>query len=237
MASNRTLHTQQKLNISAENKDALFAILGGIDIRVPPRNKGRTTEHCEKFVICRLLATFGFCNLLSFPLSLEKREKPDFLMTTGGIKIGVEVTEAIDENLAKAARYISTENGLIDQSQFPWEGEKRSYKEIAQVIDQPRLAGPGWLGKGMESEFARMIRDVTQKKANKLVHHYNRFDQDWLVIYDNQSSAGLEFEEGANKVQQGINSEFHKVIIVNDDDLVVFSNGSHKRYPVHDLWK
>ena len=59
-------------DIKANNQAALFSILRAIDIRVPTRKQGRTTEHCERWSICRLFATLAKNDLIEYPVELVK---------------------------------------------------------------------------------------------------------------------------------------------------------------------
>ena len=88
--------------IRANMNEELLAVLRSIDISVPPKNAGRMTEHCETWSICRLLATLAKHNRIKFPIQLTKRERPDFLLKSADRYIGIEVTEAINEEYAKA---------------------------------------------------------------------------------------------------------------------------------------
>jgi hypothetical protein len=56
--------------ISAKNDQDLLTQLASNDISVPPIDAGRTTEHCERWSICCLLATLAKRNLLEYPLSI-----------------------------------------------------------------------------------------------------------------------------------------------------------------------
>ena len=75
-------------DIKANNQAELLSILANTDIGVPPRADGRETEHCERWSICQLLATLATHNRLNFPMELVKRERPDFLLKSGGQKSG-----------------------------------------------------------------------------------------------------------------------------------------------------
>lgn len=59
----------------------------------------------------RLLRTLGF-GPVDFPMTLIKRERPDFLLTINGCEIGVGHTEggkALDEQLAKIGKSMYAE--------------------------------------------------------------------------------------------------------------------------------
>ncbi|WP_151703950.1 hypothetical protein [Nitrincola alkalilacustris] len=73
-----------------------------VNVDVPERSKGRTQEHVEIYSVVRLLGSLSF-KLDDFPLAIDKREGPDFLLTLAAFRIGIEHTEAIPENAAKEA--------------------------------------------------------------------------------------------------------------------------------------
>lgn len=83
------------LNINANSVRDLIDMLRNIDISVPLRTKGQTTEQCERWSICRFLSTYAETNLLEFPLEVVKRERPDFLLSLPSRQVGLEITEAI----------------------------------------------------------------------------------------------------------------------------------------------
>ena len=65
--------------ITPLNAEDLFDILRGIDICVPLRSEGRRQEHCERWSICRWLATMaknGNLNYKSITI-LESYTKPE----------------------------------------------------------------------------------------------------------------------------------------------------------------
>ena len=92
----------QVLIILAQNEEGLLRQLALMDISVPPIEQGRTTQHCEKWSICRLLATLIKYHALEFPIKVTKGERPDFCLHTGQKQIGIEFTEAIQPDYARA---------------------------------------------------------------------------------------------------------------------------------------
>jgi hypothetical protein len=85
-------------SISAGTLEDLLRQLKAIYISVPPIEKGRSTEDCEQWSICRLLATIAKSKELSFPIKLEKRERPDFLLQAGQKRrVSEKMTQTADQ--------------------------------------------------------------------------------------------------------------------------------------------
>jgi hypothetical protein len=100
-------------DIKARSGSELISILESINIKVPLRTEGRSTEDCERWSICRLLATLAKNNLLKYPVEVHHRNKPDFRIRIGQDIIGVEVTEAIPQDLARADALMEREFLII----------------------------------------------------------------------------------------------------------------------------
>ena len=92
-------------SLTAASVDQLLASLEQIDISVPLRTEGRTTGHCEASSICRFLSTYSDTELLTYPLELTHRDRPDFLIKHSAGEVGIEVTEVVPENRAAVDAY------------------------------------------------------------------------------------------------------------------------------------
>ena len=121
--------------INASGKIELDNELKSIDISVPPRGEGRTTDHCERWSICRFLSTLNQEGKIDFPIDVQKQERPDFYIHSGGRELGVEHTEAIPSDYAKAMAIAEREkpDAIIDMSLFKI-GETKSLDEIRGII-------------------------------------------------------------------------------------------------------
>lgn len=83
-------------SISAKSHHELQALLAGVDISVPHRGDKedkRTTTHVERWSICKFLATYSHTRLVRYPLLVEKRERPDYRMSSRDLVVGIEITE------------------------------------------------------------------------------------------------------------------------------------------------
>jgi len=118
------------LNIDAESVSDLVSRLCAIDITVSLRTEGRTTEQCERWLICRLLSTFAETDSLAYPLKTEKPERPDFLLSLPSRQVGIEITEAVppDWAWANASEKLSYENMVFLQRFKPGKPQGQGIK-------------------------------------------------------------------------------------------------------------
>jgi len=133
----------------------LLRQLRAIELSVPRRTDGRTSQHTETWTACHLLATLAKAGQLTYPVSVAHRDRPDFLLEAGSIKIGVEVTEAISEQYASATALAERE-GLSDSvapGHFGWGAPKRSAAELRELLRAERLVSDGWAADRPEQEW------------------------------------------------------------------------------------
>jgi len=178
-----------KFNIpKASNKKELNQILSGTSVKVPGRNEGRQTNHTEKWSICYLLSTLSSENRLTFPLSLEHKDKPDFSLSMNDMIIGIEVTESIPTDYAKCCAMAERINpkAEVDMSLFKWGQKQKTTAELREIINQTELTGDGWDGDRPEIEWANFINYAILIKLAKLKKTgYRNLSKYWLSIYDN----------------------------------------------------
>ena len=231
------------LSISAQKEDDLLRQLALIDISVPPIDQGRTTEHCEKWSICRILATLIKYQALEFPIKVTKRERPDFCLHTGQKKIGIEFTEAIQPDYARARVLpeANSDEAIIDPSLFKWGAPKKSLAELRSIASETKLTGPAWDGNEMEGEWSFAISGITQGKTSKLNSEgFEKFHKNWLLIYDNLDSGNIdlscsylvkEFEEYWSE------NSFDKIFVETGNCVIVLQDGKFSKLKLNDIWK
>jgi hypothetical protein len=231
-------------DIKANNSEELLTILRNIDIRVPPRNEGRTTEHRQAWSICRLLPTLAKHNKIGFPMQLTKRERPDFLLKTGDCQVGVEVTEAVNPEYAKAVTLpeADADGAIIDPSLFKWRTPSRRLTDLRSIVSQKKLTGPGWEGNSVEVEYADAILEVIMSKTEKLRSQgFDKFTENWLAVYCNITLPCLELEE-ANLffVEKAMNywsdSAFSRVFVEKGEAIISYSRDRTEVMDLENLW-
>jgi hypothetical protein len=93
----------------------LIRQLAEIDYSVPRRTEGRRSYHRERYCVVRYLTALARSSLLKFPLRVEKRESPDFLLhLPDGTVTGIEITEAGTERAQRAEPELELKGIILD---------------------------------------------------------------------------------------------------------------------------
>ena len=165
--------------------------------RVPPRDQGRTSDHCEQWQILHLMQALRCAGELRPPVRLSKRESPDFLLQTDAGAIGIETTEAVNPDYVRAQMHPASQahGSVIDPSLYKWGVTGRSSRRIRHEVQRTRLTGLGWAGDSVETEFAQSVIDIVQRKHAKLRTKYARFDLDQLLVYHSQPSPCIDMDK------------------------------------------
>ena len=232
-------------SIKANDKRELISILSGTEIDVPDRTEGRETEHCERWSICRLLATLAIHKDLAFPVELSKSERPDFHLIRGDQFVGIEVTEIINPDYAKATTLpeANRDDMLIDPSLFKWGNPKRSLNDLRKIVSQKKLTGPGWEGDSVEIEYANAIYDVVSNKTAKLRSQtFDKFSNNWLLIYCNLTLPFINIEK-ANRLFEDkassywANDSFQNIYVEINDVIISYSHIGSECMELVNLWE
>lgn len=176
-----------------------------INISVPLRSKGRKSEDTERYSLVSFLENFVDDKYFDFPLKIIHRDKPDFLIESSLNDIGIEFTESIPEQLARAQAILEKHfpGGHLEPSSFKWDTPERTKSEILEILkkSQVRLIGQGYTGNQIEAEWSKGIVECIINKTVKLNKNgFDAFDKNWLLIYDNQTRAFLDKEYVSNKI-------------------------------------
>ena len=175
--------------LRAESLEKLRSLLAQMDMTVPADPKQRSTALLERYAAARLLSTLPSARL-GFPLSLTHRnppdDRPDFLLDMGTRSIGIEHTRAIPQNEAHELTLRRAGNGpdthFIQRAQ-PGEPRKSRQQLIEEIkADDP---GDGWAGDSPDREWAAaMFAFVSAKVVSSRKEGFQRFPENWLLIYD-----------------------------------------------------
>ena len=229
--------------ISAHRRDDLLSILSGIDISVPPRGTNRTTAHTERWSICRLLSTLAWENKLDYPCVGRKSERPDYVFRLGVQGVGIEITEAVKEDLARTEVLPEANlSSVIDISLFKWRDKRKTLDELRQIARKTELTGPGWVGDEPYHEFADAISDKVEDKTRKLNEEtFSRFDEDWLLIYENLTLPGADKNQAAEYLTYSLNNywgseSFHRIFLESGEFIIELTRERLAMYRICDLW-
>jgi|TARA_B110000211_G_scaffold192920_1_gene220418 hypothetical protein len=218
------------LNFSAINYNDLHSQLLNLKVVVPPRGKGRTTEHCEQWQIYHLLIALLKINYCTIPFSLKKRERPDFEILNGESSIGVEATEIISPDHARALTLPEgkKESSVIDPSLFKWGHDKYDLNDLREIVSREKLTGSGWVGNSVEDEFAQSLLDTINIKHNKFINGFKRYNENFLLAYHNAPTPDLDFDLSITLINSTLenywgNGGFEKIIVHKYTTLLIFS--------------
>jgi hypothetical protein len=199
---------------------------------VPPRGKGRTTQHCEQWQIYNLLITLQSHQYLKLPFQLIKSERSDIIMVNGPHTIGIELTEIINPDYARAQTLAEAQNpdSVLDPSKFKWGNHGRPLTNLRAEASQTKLTGPAWVGDSVEREFAVSVNDTVLAKHKKLMNEFKRYNADLLLVYHNNSTPALDFEAAIIYTDKLLNTYWNNggfdVIIVHKyDTIIIFTKG------------
>lgn len=231
------------INLFAQSSAHLLQLLGAIDISVPPRGEGRTSDHCERWSICRFLATYADSELLEFPLRLEKRERPDFLVSLPHEDVGIEVTEAVPADWARVAAHSQKQDGddVAFLHRFRPGENLRSVDEVKRIATGASW-GAAWAGDSPERDWAEaMVHFVMQKVKTFAKPGFGRFASNWLLIYDNwplpdvdRASAAGYFMRRLLDLNQSL--PFERIFVESGQSIWQLCAGELSSCPVRDLW-
>jgi hypothetical protein len=217
--------------LCADSMQELRVSLAQIDINVPERSEGRRNSHVERYCIAHLLASLPGKNF-SFPLTLTHTDRPDFVLSMPGVDWGIEHTEAIPENVARAEHLRG--KGLGPDVYFtPHAIPGESRKTVAELRAQTENddAGDGWEGDSAEQEWAAaMAHHIKEKKIKASAEGFTLHDCNWLLIYDNWPLPGVDILKAASLLNQLLEeldafNVFDKIYVLNDSRLCEFGVG------------
>jgi hypothetical protein len=231
--------------LRAFSQSALFEHLSATDISVSPRGSERTSDETERWSICRLLSTLGALDRFTYPLKVEKSERPDYVISYNGKHaVGVEITEVIHEEFARTLTLPEAQqsDSVVDRSLFRWFDPRRKLQELRQIASQTKLSGPGWEGNSPEIEFADAIMDRLRIKTAKLNEEsFGRYDQDWILIYENLYLPNLKKTVASSYLAIALDeywsvNSFQKIFVEAGQFIIEFSQSETRVHRILDLW-
>lgn len=235
------------LNIaSSPSVDHLLAALREIDISVPGRISGRTSEHTERWTIARLLSSLGKAGRLEFPLSVVHRDRPDVLLETKATKIGIEVTEAISQQYAAYCALAEREfpNVFLEPAHFRWGAPDMTAEQMRDLLRQTQLSSEGWAGDRPEEEWALFIQSIVDTKLKKLARSdFAKFDLNWLAVYDNLPLPNIHLGKAIGMLRPllhdrwSLDPSFSTVFIEHGPIIARMTAERSEHLFVNDLWE
>jgi len=227
------------MNFEAINEEQLLFQFAINKIKVPPRGAKRTTEHTELWLIQKFISTLNSFNKLTFPLILKNRERPDFELIMNGQSSGIEITEIIHPDYAKAMTLPEVQGNaaLVDASLFKWGTPKKSLAKLREMVSRTELTGTPWMGNAVEKEFVKSVIDTINSKHKKYTNGYKTFDNNCLLIYHNQSSPFIDYNNVINLIHESLNNYwdstgFDRIYIHKNNKLLGFIKSNNFVYNI-----
>jgi hypothetical protein len=207
--------------VVANSAEDLRRELALLDIRVLRRAQGRTKQQTERFSIAYLLSSLPL-RYLEFPLALEHGDRPDFVLRMPTVTIGIEVTEAVPENLARAS--VMRQSGIGKPVHFikrarPGEATQ-STDSLRAEVELDRAGGP-WVGNEPEREWAdAMLHSSESKVATAHKPGFTLYPINWLLIYDNWPLPGHDHSEASALLavagnNAGVLATFQRIFVLD----------------------
>lgn len=209
-----------------------------IEKRVPLRSKGRKTEHTEHYSLVSFLEAFHLENLFTFPFQVIFRDRPDVLIESPQGKVGLEITESIPEQLARA-QYLVEKNfegqKKVEAQYFGCDAPERNNEEILEILrnSQVKLT-KSMSGFSIEKNWIIGIEKcITNKTAKLSMTDFDKFDTNWLLIYDNNSDPYFDNNYVLNNLSPLLdnywnvyNPAFDKIFIDLGEHFFIIEKGS-----------
>jgi len=211
------------------NMAELDNFLNNLDDFVPPRSKGRKTEHTEKYSLKSFFLQTKNELFNEFPLKLIHSDKPDIRVFTKSKSIGLEITESIPEQLARAIALLEEnfpEGGKLEPEFFGWDAPERNNAEILEILEKSneKLIGNGYYGNSIEEEWVQGILGCIKNKTTKLNKDgFEKLKENWLIIYDNQSRSFLNKELVSDKLTMQIDKYYQNTDVYFFTKIIVES--------------
>jgi hypothetical protein len=236
-----------RLDLDVVSPEELLQTLSAIDITVPLRTEGRTSRHCERYTMARLLATLAETPELAFPLRLEHRDQPDFALSMPSGAIGVECTEAVSDEWAHidAIRERDFPNRMImvpmlRPGQHSFTGDERTSIAMGDRFGRP------WVGKMAETQWAEAIAHFVGRKTRKLREGaYGALPECWLLIQDEWRVPLYRLKERIDAAELCVKRihellmkpAFTRIYVSNCQWLVRLAPGPVEAREVNNLWR
>jgi hypothetical protein len=232
-----------------EDQESLLTMLRGMRVTIPLRTEGRDTrKHVEPRVFCMLLAALAKENLLTYPLSFEQRERPDFLLVQGDRQIGVEISEVIPTDYARciaAAEKMDRGSNpiFLEPGHFRTGSPKTTRKRIQRLLDQPHLTARPYYGNEPEKEWAGFMEKSIETKRGKLAQEdFTKFDENWLLLYDNVLPSAVRWNEAVSLLRTSLPNlwtakpKFDVIFFETDAFIIKLAANETDRFALEDIW-
>lgn len=227
--------------IEARSASQLRESAKALNPGVKPRGRKRTTQQVEKWSARSVLIALANTYHIKYPVNVITNDKPDLDLDFGIDKVGIEITEAVPEDYARALVLANNRypDALVDRSLFRWGAPRKTNAELHEILKKSvnRLSGPGWHGDSVEREWGKGMADTIEAKLKKInKSDYRSFPRYWLAIYDNLRGPMLDLKLGVKYLRSSLHDQnsqirkFQYIFIEVGRTMVAISRGGQLRY-------
>jgi len=210
---------------------ARMNMLNSIDTAVQARHEKNSVARKNQAEIFTIVNALKLGQELPIPLPawVIHSDRPDVVIYSAKTRIGVEIVEAVSETTAamdcERARLPNAPEFHWAMKQLPGE-KKKAAEEIRKLVfsDAP---GDGFVGTGADEWAAAIAHFVRRKIGTASKPGFQRFEQNWLLVYDNWREPTRDVEKANATLQNLLNDmtafcTFDLVLVLDDEHLYVF---------------
>lgn len=208
---------------------ARMHLLESMDTTVPPRHENvDRKDQAEIYTIVNALK-LGLDLPIPLPAYVIHTDRPDVVIKSSMASIGIEIVEAVSETTAsmdcERAKLPNAPDFHWAMKQIPGEKKKRAGEVRELVLNND--PADGFIGNGA-TEWAEAIAYFVRRKM-KIVSKsgFQRFEQNWLLVYDNWQEPARDLKEASTTLHSLLNDmtafcTFDLVLVLDDQRLCVF---------------
>lgn len=210
---------------------ARMHLLDSMDTTVQPRHEKGPIDRKDQAEIYTIVNALklGLGLLIPLPACVIHSDRPDVVINSAMTSIGIEIVEAVSETTAamdcERARIPNAPGFHWAMKQLPGEKQK-SAREVRELVFNSD-PGDGFIGNGA-AEWAEAIAYFVRRKIETVSKPgFQRFEQNWLLVYDNWREPARDLKEASTTLQRLLNNmtafcTFDLVLVLDDKHLYVF---------------
>jgi hypothetical protein len=145
----------------------------------------------DLFTLQRWLSIPAVTDRIKFPCSIHLSEKPDFVIKSEDVSIGIECTWFLAEQRARAARIANHKKTWHTPTLFDFDSPKRRNSEISDMVQAGRT---GWRSASemlviYEEKLGKILSSKTCKAIIESTENHSIY---WLVIEDHHFMSSFD---------------------------------------------
>lgn len=238
----------------AKSPEEFYSALRAIDISVPKRGECTHDERktqAEIWTVFRLLSSLTRANRVTFPITVIKRDRPDFYVRFATTEVGIEASEITDEKYSKYLTLAAEEfpEAIHDPGLFR-PGNPNLSKDQMRVLlkeaSQPRarLMSKPWVGDSAEAEWADYVVSRVESKLGALARKgFESFQQNWLSMYGNAPPPNIDVEVAMRLLLPRLegfwtkNPSFDALYVEEGETIIQITATGWEQIGLDDIWR